>query len=35
MIGSPILSRDSYVMRFEPGVETKFSHGSGTSAERV
>ena len=35
MIGSYILSHGSSVMRFGPGVETQFSHGSGTSTGRV
>ena len=35
MIGSLILSHDSFVVRFGSGVDTQFSHGSGTSTERV
>ena len=35
MIGSFTLSHESSVMRFGPEVDNQFSHGSGTSTERV
>ena len=35
MIGSYILSHESSVMRFGSGIDTQFSHGSGTLTVRV
>ena len=35
MIGSLILSRDSKVMRFGPGIDNQLSHGTSTECVKM